>query len=246
LVAAFESVGSILVIAMLIAPAATAYLLTDRLKTMIGLSLVIAAASAVLGHVSAITLPKIVFSRLGFDTIEDASTAGMMAAACGCLFVCAALFGPRHGVISKLFDRFRVRIRIASEDVLGLLYRFDERQISEAESANLLIELLGAGPIVRRFAIRSLIRQGLADPTGVGMQLTDSGRDRAKKLVRSHRLWESYMRKHFTVPDDHLHDMAERVEHFIEEDMRAELAAELDGLETDPHGRVIPSEDEMP
>ncbi|HEY0008085.1 MAG TPA: metal ABC transporter permease, partial [Tepidisphaeraceae bacterium] len=56
-VAAFEAVGPILVIAMLIVPAATAYLLTDRLPVMIALSLVIAAMSAGLGHVSAITLP---------------------------------------------------------------------------------------------------------------------------------------------------------------------------------------------
>ncbi len=45
-VAAFDSVGAILAIAMLIAPGATAYLLTDRLERMLGLSVVIGIASA--------------------------------------------------------------------------------------------------------------------------------------------------------------------------------------------------------
>ncbi len=52
-VASFESVGSVLVVAMFIVPPATAYMLTDRLQVMIGLSLVVAIFSAVLGHVGA-------------------------------------------------------------------------------------------------------------------------------------------------------------------------------------------------
>ena len=62
-VASFESVGSIIVIAMLVVPPATAHLLTDRLGVMIGLSMVIAAGTAVLGHVAALTLPDSTFGR---------------------------------------------------------------------------------------------------------------------------------------------------------------------------------------
>ena len=94
-IAAFESVGSILVIAMLIVPGATAHLLTDRLDAMLGISLVVAALSAVLGHVGAITVP----TWIGF---RDTSTAGMMAVAVGVLFLAAFLFAPRHGVIGKM------------------------------------------------------------------------------------------------------------------------------------------------
>lgn len=84
-VAAFESVGSILVIAMLIVPAATAQLLTQRLAPLLGVAVLVAALSAWLGHVSAITLPPLV----GF---EDTNTAGMMAVASGVLFAVAVLF----------------------------------------------------------------------------------------------------------------------------------------------------------
>ncbi len=93
-VASFEAVGSIIVIAMLIVPAATAYLLTDRLAVMIAVSAVVAAASAVLGHVGALTVPR----WFGF---ESTTTSGMMAAAVGLLFVLAWLFAPRHGVIAR-------------------------------------------------------------------------------------------------------------------------------------------------
>ncbi len=78
-VAAFEAVGSIMVIAMLIVPAATAWLLTDRLPVMLGLSAGLGVIAAGLGHVSAITLP----TWFGY---EDTSTAGMMAVATGLLF----------------------------------------------------------------------------------------------------------------------------------------------------------------
>jgi manganese/zinc/iron transport system permease protein len=87
-VAAFESVGSILVIAMLIVPAATAQLLTQRLAPLIAVAVVMAVLSAVMGHLGAITLPAL----LGF---EDTNTAGMMAVASGVLFALSALLGRR-------------------------------------------------------------------------------------------------------------------------------------------------------
>ena len=97
-VAAFESVGSIIVIAMLIVPAATAFLLTNRLRLMLGLSVGIAVAAAALGHVGALTLPP----ALGF---RSTVSSGMMAVAAGLLFGLAWLFSPRQGLISCYFRR---------------------------------------------------------------------------------------------------------------------------------------------
>ncbi len=106
-VASFEAVGNILVVAMLIVPAAAAYMLTDRLSVMLGLSVVFGIASAVLGHVGAISVPAI----FGY---ESTTTAGMMALAAGLLFALAALFGPRHGILSKLLHRRRLSAEIES------------------------------------------------------------------------------------------------------------------------------------
>lgn len=93
-VAAFESVGAILVVAMLIAPGATAYLLTDRLAVMLGLAMGIGAAAAIGGYLLAHWL--------------DASIAGAMATVAGGLFTVAFFCGPRHGLIAQYFARRRV------------------------------------------------------------------------------------------------------------------------------------------
>jgi manganese/zinc/iron transport system permease protein len=78
-VLAFESVGSILVIAMLVAPAAAASLLTRKLHVLLAVALSIAGLSAVFGHFAAITLPGIVAGWLGADGVGATSSAAMMA-----------------------------------------------------------------------------------------------------------------------------------------------------------------------
>ncbi|HUG70697.1 MAG TPA: metal ABC transporter permease [Pirellulaceae bacterium] len=242
LVSAFESVGSILVIAMLIAPAATAHLLTDRLHLLIVISLGVAALSAYLGHLMAITLPAIVFTAIGYPEVIDTSTAGMMAVAAGGLFVAAALFGPRYGVISKALDQARLASSIIAEDILGLLYRLEEESGAAALATDQLTAMIGRATWPTYFALRGLVASGDMAVRGSVYELSAAGRERAKRLVRAHRLWESYMAKHFELPDDHLHESAARVEHFLGAELREELAAELDDTAEDPHGREIPPE----
>jgi len=99
-VAAFEAVGSIIVIAMLIVPAACAHLLTDRLWMMVLWSLVFAVLSAVLGHVSALLLPG--WLGLPAEQLDSTSTSGMMAVAAGALFAVVLLFAPRYGVLPRV------------------------------------------------------------------------------------------------------------------------------------------------
>lgn len=86
-VSSFESVGAILVVGLLIIPASTAYLLTDRLGVMIGLSIAVGIASTFLGYGAAVLL--------------DASIAGCMVCAASLLFVAAFLFSPSHGIVIK-------------------------------------------------------------------------------------------------------------------------------------------------
>lgn len=93
-VASFEAVGSILVIAMLIVPPATARLLTDRLLPMLLIALAVGAASATLGHVGALVVP----GWLGF---ESTVTSGMIAAAAGLLFLLALLLSPGQGILLR-------------------------------------------------------------------------------------------------------------------------------------------------
>ncbi len=242
LVTAFEIVGSILVIAMLIVPAATMRLCSDRLGTVIAGSLVVAGLSAVAGHVAAITLPAMVFQPLGFAEVQDASTAGMMSLAVGGFFLLAFVASPRYGVVSRAWHRARLGMRIASEDLLGRLYRHEE-QLAEDEGAAISAESLGVGPLVRLVAARRLKRRGLIERSGGDWRLTSAGRTAAADLVRSHRLWEAYLAKNEdTLPDDQLHFSAHRAEHFIDPALAAQLASELNEPEQDPHGRSIPGD----
>lgn len=89
-VSAFAAVGSILTIAMLICPPAAARLLTDSLPRQVVLSLVIAAASAILGTLAAGYLPPAL--GLGFTV----SAAGSIATLSGLFLGLAATFGPRR------------------------------------------------------------------------------------------------------------------------------------------------------
>lgn len=98
-VASFEAVGSILVIAMFICPAATARLLTDRLSTQLVLSGLIGAASGLLGYVCAAWLPLM----LGAE--NSLTAAGMIAVLAGFLQLLAMLFAPRYGVVIRRLRR---------------------------------------------------------------------------------------------------------------------------------------------
>ena len=240
-VAAFESVGAILVIAMLIVPAATARLLTDRLSLLLILAPVIAGVGAVLGHVGALTLPSMICSRVGLIGIDDASTAGMMAVTTGGLFLLAVVASPRQGLMRAMLDRLRLQVRIASEDLLGRLYRREEA--AKVDDRRLMVGQQTSEPRaswIARFARLRLLRKALIQSTSSLDELTDAGRRLAQDVVRSHRLWESYMARHFDLPGQQLHATAERVEHYLDPNLQAELAAELDQPSIDPHGKSIP------
>jgi len=87
-VAAFDAVGSIIVIAMFICPPAAARLMTNRLEHQIGWSVVFAIASAVLGYVLA------GYGPLWLGGRDAVSAAGMIATVSGLILALTAVFGP--------------------------------------------------------------------------------------------------------------------------------------------------------
>lgn len=86
-VVSFDSVGAILVVAFLVGPAATAYLLTDRLPIMLLLSVVVGVLSAILGYYLA--------------TLFNGSISGAMSIVLGILFALTLFFSPRYGVFKR-------------------------------------------------------------------------------------------------------------------------------------------------
>jgi manganese/zinc/iron transport system permease protein len=92
-VAAFDAVGAILALAMLITPAAAAYLWTERLSVMMALACAFGALSAFPGYYVAYLL--------------DTSVSGTMAFTTGVIFLVSILFSPRHGIVVKRWKNKR-------------------------------------------------------------------------------------------------------------------------------------------
>lgn len=235
-VASFEAVGNILVVAMLIVPPAAAYLCTNRLRSMIVISVILAALAAISGHVGAIVVPR-------FFGFRSTTTAGMMATMAGVLFVGAALFGPQHGVVVGFLRRGLLSLRILAEDILALLYRAEERShAGTLLDRQAVRRLLGQGSLRAAAVLGALRARGEVVGGALGYQLTDRGRDRAKRLVRSHRLWERYLATAAGMVESRLHGGAEQLEHFTDHELRDELDREMAHPSVDPHGAPIPPE----
>ncbi len=155
-VGAFESVGAILVVAMLVVPPATAYLLTERLEAMLAIAVGTGIASAVLGYLMARAL--------------DVSIAGAMATVAGLLFVAALLLSPGHGLLARLFQLRKMGSRLS-----GQLLLLHLRKEGEAVTTAMLERRFGwTGRRLHRVASR-LLRDRLVEKEGDGLRLTARG-----------------------------------------------------------------------
>nr|MBA3416616.1 metal ABC transporter permease [Chloroflexia bacterium] len=169
-VGAFTAVGAILVVALVIVPAATAYLLTDRLEVMIGLSVAVGAAAAVAGYYLAVAL--------------DLSIAGSIVTMTGVLFAAALLFSPSHGLIAKALRASRNRARFAAEVLVVHLLTHEGSAAQAAESlvSHLSDELRWSAETARQTVARAL-DQGLVSRAGERLALTDAGRQTARAVL---------------------------------------------------------------
>ena len=104
-VGAFDSVGSILVIALMIAPAVSACLLTDKLKMMLLLSVLFGIVSAIFGFYISVLL--------------NSSPSGSMAMTAGFLFLLVYLFAPVKGIVA-VARRKKRHNRVFSQKILAL------------------------------------------------------------------------------------------------------------------------------
>lgn len=221
-VASFEAVGSILVIAMLICPAATARLVTDRLAAQLLWSAVFAAVASVGGYVAASAVPAMWGA-------EPVNAAGSMTLVAGALLAGLIFASPRHGIVMRVVRRRRLAENVATDDLVATLYRLAEQGEREVPAGR-LAELLPAMRLDRVLA--SARRRSLISRDGSGISLTDQGTHAGAAVVRRHRLWETWLVDEAGVSPDHVHDTAERLEHLPPQ-------PEIDpGV--DPHGKAIP------
>ncbi len=220
-VASLRTVGVILVVAMLITPASTALLLSKKLKHVIFISAVIGLISAILGLILAIV----------FDTTPGPA---MSITATG-IYLLAVLFAPKRGLVFKYFRKRRLKQRIRWEDIVKESFRLEEQKLLTISA---LAQKLGYSvPSLRRY-LQLLRAKGFFEKDV--LSLTDKGKEAAHQLVRAHRLWETYLVEKLGLSEHQIHEDAERIEHFLTEDILDEVDQKLGYPSIDPHGSPIP------
>ena len=169
-VGAFDIVGSILVVALIIAPPAAAYLLTDRLPRMLGLSALIGALSGVGGYWLAYLL--------------DASIAGSIAAMAGLLFALAFTFAPDRGLIAIARRRAKQRWGFARAMLAIHLLNHEGSEKALVENReNHLREHLRWEPGFARQVVRQSIERDLIVRVDDQLSLTEQGRSFAEEAL---------------------------------------------------------------
>jgi manganese/zinc/iron transport system permease protein len=169
-VGAFDAVGAVLVIALLIVPPSAAYLLTDRLQSMILVAAATGALSAIAGFWLAHWL--------------DASIAGSMASAAGILFLLALLFAPDRGLVAAARRRARRRWEFAHTMLaIHLFHHEGTPQAARESSMRHLGESLRWNDDFRERAVAGAAERGLVTRHDGRLTLTDAGRDLARRAV---------------------------------------------------------------
>jgi manganese/zinc/iron transport system permease protein len=169
-VSAFDAVGSILVVALMVGPPASAYLLTDRLDAMIGFSAGIGVLNALLGYWGAHWL--------------DASIAGAMATTTGLVFGIVWLGAPGRGLLAQWRRRRRQRWQFA-EEMLAVHLRQHEDTPEAARECRVdhLQEHLGwDAAYAERVVAYATARDTVRRENG-RLRLTDEGRTVAQRAA---------------------------------------------------------------
>ncbi|MDF1752153.1 MAG: iron chelate uptake ABC transporter family permease subunit [Verrucomicrobiales bacterium] len=231
-VSALQAVGVVLVSAMLVIPASTAYLLTDRLHWMVVFSVIIGMIVSTVG---------VFISFLG----PGLPTGPFIVLTAASVFSIVFIAAPRHGRIAKWWSRRKQSHQIRRENVLKAIYHLQEADDFENEWVG-LSELIGKRKKRQEEVLHEidlLDKKDLVewDREGERLRFEGAGLQRAKEIVRNHRLWELYLTNKANIAPDHVHDDAEKIEHILGEDLVREMEKSLEDTEVDPHGKEIPT-----
>ena len=169
-VGAFDAVGSILVVALMIAPPATAFLITDKLPAMIIYSVAIGILGAVSGYWVAHWL--------------DVSIAGSMASMSGILFAITFILVPERGLLAQAFRQRRQKSDFSI--AMLLIHLFTHEDLPEAKSEcriDHLTEHLSWSESLSKRAVEAALGLKYIWLEGQLLRLTDRGREMARNAI---------------------------------------------------------------
>lgn len=165
-VGAFDSVGAILVVALMIAPAATAYLITNHLKNMLILAVFFGIFSAISGYWVAHFL--------------DASIAGAITTVLGILFLMTYLFAPNKGLFTVLYRQKQQRIEVS---MLAFLLHLSNHNDHNERHVNHLREHINWQKVQAKSVLNLALKNNMIIIENQIVSLTKKGKDFTKEAI---------------------------------------------------------------
>ena len=227
-----QTVGVVLMAALLITPSAAARVWTNSLPAMLALAASFAGVAAVMGTYISSVLPKmptgpwvvLVLAFFGFSSL---------------------LFAPKRGWFSKQRRAKANQRKTIRENVLKLLFQQEEQRGLPTLLSIEEIQGIRAMRLERLTStLKELKNRLLIIDHGGSYGLTELGRGEGRRVVRLHRLWELYLTERLGMAADHIHPQAETMEHVITPEIEELLVKELGNPEVDPHQSPIPYEED--
>ena len=226
-----QAVGLLLVVAMLIIPAAAARFWSHQLGVTLVVATGVGALSGLGGVVASALFPKL------------PAGAVIVLAAVIC-FAVSFVFGTQRGLLVRWLEQRHVAAQVARQHLLRAVYEWSEhRGRSLDRDPTLLLD--GSVQIAELCALNDwsskrvarLLKLGVAegliswDRLNARCQLSAHGKLEARRVTRNHRLWETYLLHYADVAPQHIHHNADQIEHVIEPNVVNELEELLAGRE---------------
>jgi DtxR family transcriptional regulator, Mn-dependent transcriptional regulator len=126
------------------------------------------------------------------------------------------------------------------EDYLKAIYSLSER--GDAASTSSIAGILDIQPASVSGMVKRLAEWGFVEHVPYrGVKLTPSGTREALRIIRRHRVLETYLSQRLGYSWDDVHEEAERLEHAASDELIDRMAAAMENPRHDPHGAPIPS-----
>ncbi|MDH5759480.1 MAG: metal-dependent transcriptional regulator [Gemmatimonadota bacterium] len=128
----------------------------------------------------------------------------------------------------------------STEDYLKVIYSILERGDTATTSA--IASVLSVQPASVTGMVKRLAESGLLEHVPYkGVELTSEGTVEALRVLRRHRIIETYLCERLGFSWDDVHDEAERMEHAVSDVLIERMAVALEHPSHDPHGSPIPT-----
>ncbi|WLR41193.1 metal ABC transporter permease [Bacillus carboniphilus] len=192
-----QTVGVVLMAAMLITPAIAARYWTEKLSVMIVISGIIGALSGVIG-------------TLLSTVTEGMATGPLIVVAATSLFVFSLIFAPNRGLFSVMLKHLRFRRKTAINQILLSLYDLTEEKKLDSKQVLFSVDEIILKRPVQGFQTERLLndlqKQNVVENVSNKWKLTEIGLEKAYNLALNQRLYEMYLMHEMEFSHLHLKD----------------------------------------